>query len=254
MNRILKHFAFLFSNLLLSALISCACLFCIRDAAAQADFSIKPLFDLNTAHDEIACMMLGDQLVFMRADATHLVNAPTGASRPKFVLKSSERGTDFSQWGKVRRFFRPFLKDVGPASYDAEDSLMYFSSPQNFGNAQGPQLKLYSSRWDGKRWGAPKLVLLGNDRADYCHPHYVPEHRMLVFTSNRFGGVGGMDVWYAFKTDQGWSELVNPGLGVNSEANEIFPTYFNGDIYFATNRSDTWGGYDIRRAFGHDQW
>lgn len=254
MNRSQQHYALHFPSLTCFLAVIFSLMSLSNTANAQAEFAIKPLFDLNTTHDEIACMLLGEDLVFMRADATHLVNTPMSTSRPRFVLKSAERGEDFSQWMKAKRFFRPFLKDVGPATYDAEDSLMYFSSAENFGHAQGPQLKIYSSRWDGKRWGAPQLVQLGIDRSEYCHPHYVAEHRMLIFTSNRFGGMGGMDVWYVLKTENGWTEPVNPGLGVNSMANEIFPTYHAGDIFFATNRSDTWGGYDIRRAYGRDQW
>jgi len=254
MYRIQKHFASHFPELNCCLAVIIFFMSLLNPAHAQTEFAIKPLFDLNTTHDEIACMMLGEELVFMRADAAHLVNTPIGSSRPKFALKSTERGVDFSQWKRAERFFRPFLKDVGPASYDAEDSLMYFSSAQNFGHAQGHQLKIYSSRWDGKRWGAPQLVQPGIDRSDYCHPHYVAEHHMLIFTSNRFGGIGGMDVWYVFKTEEGWTEPVNPGIGVNSIANEIFPTYYAGDIFFATNRNDTWGGYDIRRAYGRDQW
>jgi outer membrane protein OmpA-like peptidoglycan-associated protein len=56
------------------------------------------------------------------------------------------------------------------------------------------------------------------------------------------------------RTPEGWSQPVNLGLGVNTAAHEIFPTYHKGDIYFATNTSDTWGGYDIRRAQGSTQW
>jgi outer membrane protein OmpA-like peptidoglycan-associated protein len=226
----------------------------VNTLQSQVEFTSKPLFDLNTGQDEIACMMFGNELVLMHAGSANLVNNPQGSDRPKFSLKSAQRGDDFSQWMKPKRFFRSLISDVGPASFDGEDSILYFSSSQNFGHAHGRQLKIYSSSWNGKRWGKPQLLRLGNGLADNCHPHYIAEHRMLVFTSNRLGGLGGMDLWCVFKTDDGWSEPFNPGLGVNSIANEIFPTYHNGDIYYATNRNDTWGGFDIRRALGHDQW
>lgn len=226
----------------------------VNTLQSQVEFISKPLFDLNTGQDEIACMMFGNELILMHAGSANLVNNTRANEKPKFSLRSAQRGDDFSQWMKPKRFFRAFLNDVGPASYDAQDSTLYFSSSQNLGHVHGLQLKIYSCKWNGKRWGKPELLKLADDIADNCHPHYISEYRMLAFTSNRAGGMGGMDVWYCFKTDEGWSEPFNPGLGVNSSANEIFPTYHNGDIYYATNRSDTWGGYDIRRAVGHGQW
>lgn len=221
---------------------------------AQVEFAIKPLFDLNTPFDEIACTMFDDQLIVMKSGGPDLINDYQWNELPKFSMYSASRGIDFSKWNKTERFFRQSIHDIGPADYSPSDSTLYFSSTENFDGAQGVQLKLYCSKWNGKRWEEPTHLALGSEQSDYCHPHYVPEHRMLVFSSNRFGGIGGMDIWYVFKTDLGWSEPVNPGIGVNSLSHEIFPTYHSGDIYYATNRSDTWGGYDIRRALGCNQW
>ncbi|MFN5621562.1 MAG: OmpA family protein [Flavobacteriales bacterium] len=232
---------------LLFAILVCA-------VQAQTEFAIKPLFDLNTAQDEIACMLFEDGLVFMQTGGPDLVSDYQWNARPKFSLHKASRGFDFSKWNKPEHFFKNPMNDIGPASFSIEDSVMYFSSTENFDGARGAHLKIYSCTWNGRRWGSPQWLSWGLDDADYCHPHYVDERRMLVFTSNRFGGSGGMDLWYVLKTEQGWSEPVNPGLGVNSAQNEIFPTYHQGTIYYASNRTDTWGGYDIRRTSGDDQW
>lgn len=221
---------------------------------AQTEFAIKPLFDLNTPQDEIACMLFDEGLVFMQTDGPDFVNDYQWNERPKFSLRRSERGFDFSRWNKPEHFFRHPLNDIGPASFCVEDSVMYFSSSENFDGARGNHLKIYCCKWNGKRWSSAQWMQWGADDSDYCHPHYIDDRRMLVFTSNRYGGMGGMDVWYVLKTDNGWSEPVNPGLGVNSPQNEIFPTYHAGSIYYASNRADTWGGYDIRRTSGEDQW
>lgn len=222
--------------------------------ASQDTYSIKPLFDLNSSHDELACAIVNGQLVVMKAGRVDLVNDYQWTERTKYALQSWDRGIDYSKWCNQRCFFRNALHDIGPASYSAEDSLLFFSSIQNFGAASGHHLKLYSSQWNGWRWEAPEVLPLVDPVSDFTHPHYSSERRMLIFSSNRAGGHGGMDLWYCMRTSEGWSQPVNLGLGVNTSANEIFPTYHDGDVFFATNTADTWGGYDIRRALGSTQW
>ena len=229
-------------------------LFITQRVVGQESYSIKPLFDLNSQYDELACAVVNDQLIVMKAQAPDAVSDYQWTERPKYFLQSWERGVNYSKWAGQKHFFRSALQDVGPASYSADDSLLFFSSVQNFGQAKGNHLKLYSSQWNGWRWETPDVLPMVDFTADFTHPHYVASHGMLVFSSNRSGGQGGMDIWYCKKTAQGWSEPLNLGLGVNSSGHEIFPTYHNGDIYFATNASDTWGGYDIRRAAGNTQW
>jgi outer membrane protein OmpA-like peptidoglycan-associated protein len=222
--------------------------------ASQDTFGIKPLFDLNSAQDELACTMVNEQLVVMKAGRVDMVNDYQWTERPKYALQSWERGIDYSKWSNQQHFFRGALHDIGPASYCAKDSVLFFSSVQNFGDATGQHLKLYSSQWNGWRWEAPQVLPFVDMAADFTHPHYASERDMLIFSSNRAGGHGGMDLWYCAHTAEGWSQPINLGLGVNTSAHEIFPTYHNGDIFFATNTADTWGGYDIRRASGNTQW
>jgi outer membrane protein OmpA-like peptidoglycan-associated protein len=164
------------------------------------------------------------------------------------------RGDDFSSWDETRELIPKGWKCVGPASYSAADSTLFFSSAKNFGNASGRNIKIYSSRWDGKRWSNPNWINLSGCSSDNLHPYYDASCNTLVFASNRSGGFGEMDIWYSIRLVDGWSQAINPGLGVNSSANELFPTIHQGDIFYATNRVDSWGGYDIRRALGGNQW
>ena len=229
-------------------------LFIPRLVVCQESYSIKPLFDLNSQYDELACAVINDQLIVMKAQARDVVSDYQWSERPKYSLQCWQRGVDYSKWVGQKHFFRSALQDVGPATFSPDDSLLFFSSVQNFGKAQGSHLKLYSSQWNGWRWEAPQVLTIVDFSSDFTHPHYVPSLHMLVFSSNRSGGQGGMDIWYCMQTEQGWSEPMNLGLGVNSCGHEIFPTFHEGDIYFATNAMDTWGGYDIRRASGKTQW
>ena len=75
---------------------------------------------------------------------------------------------------------------------------------------------------------------------------------ILYFVSDRPGGMGGMDLWYALVHDGVASEPVNLGPRVNSAADEITPFYdpHNGVLYFSSDREGGQGGYDIYSAVG----
>lgn len=213
----------------------------------QETYTIRPLFDLNSKRNELACVFAEDKLVVSSSTEKK-------SNFDSSLLLSWSRGADFSDWTSSSRTFRRLSRDVQSISFNAHDSVVYFSSATNYDGAHGGARKLYSSRWNGKRWMAPVAMAMNDFVADYDAPCYEPSLHMLIFSSNRPGGQGGMDIWYMVKTDFGWSDPMNLGLGVNTPADEIAPTFHNGDIYYATNTADTWGGFDIRRAIGKAQW
>ena len=221
---------------------------------AQEEFTIRPLFDLNTDKSEYSCGLFNEEFVVSRSSASKGRKVLPKDFEKVGAYSAFTRGEDFSSWVDSRAIFPKRWQSVGPVSFSSEDSLAFFASRKNFGHARGPHLKLYSSRWDGEQWESPVACDFVDRLSDYIHPFYVSSCNMLVFASNCSGGHGEMDIWYSIKTSEGWSQPINLGLGVNSAANEICPSFYKGDIYYATNTADTWGGYDIRRAIGVNQW
>ncbi|MBQ8704404.1 MAG: PD40 domain-containing protein [Bacteroidales bacterium] len=75
---------------------------------------------------------------------------------------------------------------------------------------------------------------------------------ILYFVSDRPGGMGGMDIWYALVRDGVASEPVNLGPQVNSASDEMTPFYdqLNGVLYFSSDRAGGKGGFDIYCAVG----
>lgn len=70
----------------------------------------------------------------------------------------------------------------------------------------------------------------------------------LVFTAcNRPNGFGSCDLYISYSTPQGWSEAVNLGGKINSEAWESQPCLSpdKRDIYFTSKRTGGYGGSDI---------
>jgi hypothetical protein len=144
--------------------------------------------------------------------------------------------------------------DEGPASYDIEDSVLYFSSANNYTRTKGSNLKIFKVKRLDTGWGIPEVLPFCDGQSDYAHPWYDATQRLLVFSSNRAGGHGLMDIWYSYKTETGWTEPSNCGMVVNGLNNEIFPSIYNGDIYYSSNSGGGPGGYDIKKALRAQQW
>jgi len=80
-------------------------------------------------------------------------------------------------------------------------------------------------------------------------PHYVviDGQGLLFFTSDRRGGMGGLDIWMAKKEEFGFDRAVNPGDKINSAGDEITPHFSvrSRVLYFSSDWHQGFGGFDI---------
>lgn len=74
---------------------------------------------------------------------------------------------------------------------------------------------------------------------------------LLVFSSDRPGGFGGHDLYYSFRTGDGWGEPENFGPKINSEFDEFRPVvtdsweFENQLMIFSSDRPGGLGGFDL---------
>jgi hypothetical protein len=74
---------------------------------------------------------------------------------------------------------------------------------------------------------------------------------IMVFTSNRPGGLGGYDLYYSLFKNGKWSSPVNFGPKVNSSSDEFrpllqsHPDFTNFFLIFSSNRPGGKGGFDL---------
>ena len=94
-----------------------------------------------------------------------------------------------------------------------------------------------------------KNDILSSDGNDKC-PFIT--NNIMVFTSNKYGGYGGFDLYYSYFENGNWSEPINFGSDINSEYDEYRPivrTYewgFDNDMMiFSSNRPGGKGGFDL---------
>ncbi len=70
---------------------------------------------------------------------------------------------------------------------------------------------------------------------------------LLLFASRRPGGLGGLDLYYALRTDTGWTAPRNFGAPVNTPYDETTPFLARDGrtLYFSSNHTNSIGGLDV---------
>jgi len=102
-------------------------------------------------------------------------------------------------------------------------------------------------------WGTPVNLgpAVNSSSSDY-NIGMSTDSLLLLFGSNRPGGYGEMDIWLSKSASVGepWSNAVNLGSIVNSSADDDTPCISadGSTLYFSSNRSGGYGGYDIWQA------
>lgn len=108
---------------------------------------------------------------------------------------------------------------------------------------------IYSSTYNGTFWSKAEPVK-GEANSNFTEDHasFSPDGQSMFISSDRRGSVGGLDIWISNKlADGSWSEPVNAGDQVNTEADET-SAYLSPDgkqFIFSSKGHYNMGGYDI---------
>jgi WD40-like Beta Propeller Repeat len=93
-----------------------------------------------------------------------------------------------------------------------------------------------------------KTDSINSDSDDKCPFIY---KKVMVFTSNRPGGLGGYDLYYSILKNGKWSSPVNFGPRINTSYDEYRPVigtspdFTNNYLMFSSNRPGGKGGFDL---------
>ncbi|MBC7946545.1 MAG: OmpA family protein [Chitinophagaceae bacterium] len=109
---------------------------------------------------------------------------------------------------------------------------------------------IYSSTSNGNAWSSPSLI--GTDinvaGANTQQPFVTADGKYLLYSSDRSGGLGGFDIWYAPLDGSGRPGApVNMGDVINTSRDEQAPFYHEASksLVFSSNGRVGMGGYDF---------
>jgi outer membrane protein OmpA-like peptidoglycan-associated protein len=143
--------------------------------------------------------------------------------------------------------------NFGSISFTADGKEAFFTRNQT--NAKGvKRLEIWTTRRVGQSFTAPVKLFFNKPAFSYFHPAITADGSRLFFVSDEPGGIGGTDIYMVNrKEDGGWDGTSNVGGFINTPGNELFPTFYEGDLYFSSNGHEGLGGLDIFKfSFDND--
>jgi peptidoglycan-associated lipoprotein len=137
---------------------------------------------------------------------------------------------------------------TGNPTFSKDRQRMYFSRALFTGNKLTSSI-IYVSKKEGNEWGAAVEVMGGInfEGAIATHPSIgeLYGREVLFFSSNKDGGAGGFDLYYAtILSDEQVEEPVNL-KSLNTPFDELTPHYRDGTIFFASDGLPGAGGFDL---------
>ncbi|MFN8298746.1 MAG: OmpA family protein [Chitinophagales bacterium] len=147
--------------------------------------------------------------------------------------------------------------NVGNAILSADEkTLIYSKCGVDYTIDNELRCKLYRSKKEGAEWGAgEELSGINAKEKTTTEPAWGvgADGDILYFVSDRPGGKGGLDLWYAkMNADGTFGAATNAGTEVNTPGDEMTPFYDakNKVLYFSSNGHASIGGLDVFKVSG----
>lgn len=140
----------------------------------------------------------------------------------------------------------------GAASVSADGNRIYFTQWKNNNGRKSSAIYLVTKQGEG--WSTPvALTAINADGHSSKQPYVSTDGKYLFFASDRPGGAGGFDIWYApLQADGTTGAAVNTGSMINTAGDEQAPFYhsYSSTLVFSSNGKQGMGGYDLYTTKG----
>lgn len=239
--------------------------------------SVEPIYradciDINTpAGDQFPSILKQNEderyLVFTshrsggKKDKNDAIFGGYGEAYSNVFIAKIEDDSTFGNPESLGKKVNTKLND-GSTAFTPDGMTMYYSICNS--GKLGYGCSIYKSEYDPrkKRWGKPKIVesLKGekvaviNSRGKTkkvptydVQPTLSADGNTMYFVSDREGGYGKLDLWYATWQGDSWSEPMNLGARINTPFNDQSPylSESGNTLYFASNGRKGFGGLDL---------
>lgn len=185
------------------------------------------------------------------------------------ILNPEQEKILFSSTRTNKKNQKDYFADVYAAGYKESDSKAAYKIQNNFNtkyddiildiSPEGNQILLHSYKNNGDiyistftdgQWSKPISISKNiNDPNSFegaaC---FSKDGNALYFTSDRRGGIGGLDIYVSEKQENGqWAKAYNLGPEINTKGNEDAPSISKDEkiLFFSSDGHFGIGGYDV---------
>lgn len=239
-----------------------------KNIQVATNVTVENVKELNTKFSESGITFYNDQLIFSsdrKIGSNTLIDPWTNNSFYKIYASAftNSKGKISIQKAKLleNNQINKTYHNAFP-TFDYINKYIYFTRinfEKNPVKTYGIKSKSFSNRMEiykskntsGKRWTAP-IQLNINNVLNYSvmHPSISPDSKYIVFASDQNGGYGGYDLYISeILENDSLSVPKNLGPTINTEGNELFPTFNSfGDLYFSSDGHIGMGGLDLYKS------
>jgi hypothetical protein len=149
--------------------------------------------------------------------------------------------------GKVFNVFKSDKMNLGAVSFSADGKRAYYTRNQKK-STNIYQLEIWEAILKDGKWVNANKMFFNNAKFSYFHPAITPDGKRLYYVTDENTGEGGTDIYYVERNEDGsWKNTVNLGQDINTAGNELFPTFYEGNLFLSSNGHPGLGGLDIYR-------
>ena len=165
------------------------------------------------------------------------------------VIKTYDREsyTNNDIVGQVFNGFKSDKMNLGAVSFTADGKRAYYTRNQKK-SFNTYQLEIWEATQKEGKWVNAHKMFFNNPKFSYFHPAITPDGKRLYYVTDDNSGEGGTDIYYVESNEDGsWKNTVNLGQDINTAGNELFPTFYEGNLFLSSNGHPGLGGLDIYR-------
>lgn len=229
----------------------------------QNRYQIRPMTQLNTASSDIIAINGKDEIVFATRGKRKDIGTPSKGHRSTsdYDFYRATKRTDGAITGiqSMKGGINSDGDDVSAVKMPGSDLILFTRADESVGSKKtvgdkqtnpATDVNILGARAKGKKVGEVESLPFNlADGHHNFHPAIHPTGDVIVFASDRPGGYGGVDLYMVKREGNKWSKPQNLGAEVNSEGDELFPTFNKeGNLFFASDGHIGYGGLDLYTA------
>ena len=213
---------------------------------------------VNTAGSESGPVRIGDTLYYSSLQELSKGGGyiDFGVSIMRVFRSHVSPGGKLSDGEPVTFGINHPVRHTGNVAFDIRNNIIYFTRCRT-DNGDTYENEICFTRFAGGKWTKPERLGGDVNIKGYTSTHpavgYLPDNSVILyFASDRPGGLGGMDIWYAIIDGKTVGSVTNLGTPVNTPDDEITPFYdqHSSTLYFSSNQQGGYGKHDIYSSAG----